>query len=207
MYYNCYSMQPNFQTSFIPKKPVSGESDKTSVVHDTDIFTLAATLTFIVTALLYGGLFLYRNMLDKQIVEAGKQLDDARSAILPDKIKELLDANSRITTASNLLEKHIVNSKMLLLLNDLAVKKLKFNDLTFSNKTGVPTVRINGEVQTYNALAKQQEIFANSEYIKNPTFSNIALGEGGSIKFQLTTTIDSSLISYKKSVESLSINQ
>jgi hypothetical protein len=200
-------MQPNFQTSFIPKKPVSGETEKTSVVRDTDIFTLAATITFIVTALLYGGLFLYRNIIDKQIVEAGKQLEDAKSAILPDKIKELLDANARITTASNLLEKHVVNSKMFVLLNELAVKKLKFNDLVFSSKTGVPTVRINGEVQTYNALAKQHEIFVNNEYIKNPTFTNIGLGEGGSIKFQFTATLDSSLTSYKKSVETLSVNQ
>lgn len=200
-------MQPNFQTSFIPKKPVSGETERVKVVHDTDIFTLAATITFIVTALLYGGLYFYKNMIVNQITEADKQLNDARSAILPDEIKKLLDANSRITTASSLLDKHLVNSKMLLLLGDLAVKKLKFNDLSYTNKTGTPTIKINGEVQTYNALAKQQEIFSGSEYVKNPTFSNIGLGEAGSIKFQFTSTIESEILSYKKAVESLSVNQ
>lgn len=200
-------MQPNFQTSFIPKKPVGGDVEKISVVHDTDIFTLAATIVFIVTALLYGGLYFYKNLLVNQIAEANKQLEDARSAILPEKIKELLDANSRINTASILLEKHLVNSRMLALLGDLSVKKLKFNDLNYSNKTGSPTIKINGEVQTYNALAKQQQIFTESEYVKNPTFSNIALDANGNIKFQFTSTIESGLLSYKKTIESLSVNQ
>ncbi len=200
-------MQPNFQTSFIPKKPVAGEVEKVNVVHDTDIFTLAATIVFIVTALLYGGLYFYKNLIVKQIAEANKQLEDARSAILPDKIKELLDANSRIDTASNLLEKHLVNSRMLLLLGELSVKKLKFNDLVYSNKTGSPTIKINGEVQSYNALARQQQIFTESEYVKNPTFSNIGLDAVGSIKFQFTSNIDSNLLSYRKAIDSLSVNQ
>ncbi len=200
-------MQPNFQTSFIPKKPVSGESEKVSAVHDTDIFTLAATLTFIVTALLYGGLYFYNNLLVKQIEEAGKQLEDARSAILPDKIKELIDADSRIATVSGLLERHVVNSKMLTLLGDLAVTKLQFNDLTYTNKTGSPALKINGEVQTYNALAVQQDILTKNEYIKNPIFSNFTLSEAGNIKFQFNSSIDLSLVSYKKSVESLNTEQ
>jgi len=200
-------MQPNFQTSFIPKKPVSGESEKVNVVHDTDIFTLAATITFIVTALLYGGLYFYKNLLVKQIGDAGKQLEDARAAILPDKIEELLDANSRISTVNGLLERHVVNSKMLVLLGDLAVTKLQFNDLTYTNKTGSPVLRINGEVQTYNALAQQQDILTKNEYIKNPIFSNITLSDGGNIRFQFTSSIDLNLVSYKKAVESLSINQ
>jgi archaellum component FlaF (FlaF/FlaG flagellin family) len=200
-------MQPNFQTSFIPKKPVGGDVEKVSVVHDTDIFSLAATIVFIVTLLLYGGLYFYKSLIVKQIAEANKQLEDARSAILPEKIKELLDANSRINTASDLLERHLVNSKMLLLLNDLAIKKLKFNDLSYSNKTGSPTLKINGEVSSYNALARQQQIFTESEYVKNPTFSNIGLDSTGNIKFQFTSTIDSGLLSYKKSIETLSVNQ
>ncbi len=200
-------MQPNFQTSFIPKKPVSGETEKVNVVHDTDLFTLAATITFIVTALLYGGLYFYNNLLVKQIGEAGKQLEEARAAILPEKIKELADADSRIATVNGLLEKHVVNSKMLVLLGDLAVTKLQFNDLTYTNKTGSPVLKINGEVQTYNALAQQQDILTKNEYVKNPVFSNITLSETGNIKFQFTSSVDLSLVSYKKTVESISINQ
>ncbi len=200
-------MQPNFQTSFIPKKPVSGETEKSAVVHDTDILTLAATMIFIATALLYGGLYFYQSLLIKQITAAGLQLEEAKSAILPEKIKELIDADSRIATVNGLVEKHVVNSKMLVLLGDLSVKKLQFNDLTYSNKTGSPTIKINGEVQTYNALAQQHDILTKNEYIKNPTFSNISLGEGGNIKFQFTSSIDLSLVSYKKTVESISLNQ
>lgn len=200
-------MQPNFQTSFIPKKPVSGEPEKQKVIHDTDIFTLAATITFIATALLYGGLYFYNNLLLSQIEEAGKQLEEARSAILPEKIKELLDANARIATVNGLLEKHVVNSKMLVLLGDLAVTKLQFNDFVYTSKNGSPVLKINGEVQTYNALAQQKEILMKNEYIKNPVFSNLSLSDNGNIKFQLTASIDMNLVSYKKSVELLNTNQ
>lgn len=195
-------MEPKFQTSFIPKKPVSGESERVRAVHDLNIFSLIATIVFISTVLLFGGLFFYKSLLIKQITKAGEDVNAARSAIQPATINELIDNNSRISTSVGLLEKHVVTSKLLLLLSDLAVKKLHFNDFSYSSKSGGPTVKIRGEVLTYNAMAKQYEIFNNSPYLKNMSFSDISLTENGNIKFQISSSVDSGLLSYKKSLES-----
>lgn len=200
-------MQPKFQTSFIPKKAVEGDSSRgVRAVDDTNIFTLAGTLVFLSTVLLFGGLFLYKNLLLKQLEQKGNEVIAAKSAIEPDKIREILDANSRITASVDLLNNHLVTSKLLSLLGELAVKNLQFNDLKYENKANGPTILINGEVKTYNSLAFQNETLSKNELLKKPVFSEINLLDSGNIKFRFSAVLDHSLVSYKKLIESLPIN-
>ncbi|TSC70388.1 MAG: Uncharacterized protein CEO12_412 [Parcubacteria group bacterium Gr01-1014_46] len=200
-------MEPRFQTSFIPKKQIGDQSDYSDKIRETDIFSLAATMISIVTVVLFGGLFFYKSVLVKQIAKADIEVNNARSAIQPEMIKELIDANSRITTSINLLEKHVATSNLLYILGDLALKRFKFNDLTYSIKNGVPSITAQAEVQTFNALAQQQDVFSKSEYIKNPIFSNIALSDTGGVKFSFSSTVNFGAISYKKVLESLTLNE
>jgi len=201
-------MQPNFQNSFIPKKPIDNTPDRPSGINpDINIFSLAATIVFICTALLFGGLYLYKTILVKNLAAAAEELNNARTAIEPKKIQEILDANSRITTSLNLLEKHLIASNLLIFLGDSAVKKLKFNDLLYTNKDGVPIITINSEVQTFNAFAYQESVLSKNELIKFPNFTDITLAENGNIKFKFTARLDPSLVSYKKSLESINTEQ
>ena len=166
-------MEPRFQTSFIPKKPIgSPDGSGVKIVHSTNIFSVIATVIFIITVLMAGGLFFYKNILANQIKESEKKLAEAQDAYALSSIKELLDVSARITSANSLLNKHVAVSKVLVLIGDLTVRKLRFTDLTYTIKNNIPTVAISGEVQTYNALAEQQDKFLKNEFIKNPTFSN-----------------------------------
>jgi hypothetical protein len=201
-------MEPKFQTSFIPKKIAEDDSrNRVSISAETNIFTLAATVVFVVISLLYGGLFFYKGVIIKQVEKARQDLISASDAIQPDKIQEIIDNNTRINNSLEILDKHLATSRLMMFLSDSTIKKLKFNEFLYQNKDGVASVIIDSEVQTYNAFAYQQEVLAKSEYVKNPTFSNIGLDSTGNIKFQFTSTIDSGLLSYKKSIETLSVNQ
>ena len=196
-------MEPKFQTSFIPKKPIVGtQVSGASLVRNTNVFSVVATVVFLVAVITSGALFVYKNVLTGQIADADSQINVARAAFQPEKIQELVDANSKITAAATLLNNHILVSKMLLLLQDLTVKKLRFNDLTYVNKNNSPTVTISGEVQSYNALADQQDVFLKNEFIKSPTFSNFVLGDNGYITVDFSARLDPSLLSYKNSVGS-----
>lgn len=199
-------MEPHFQTSFIPKKQISNDPDYSDKVHETDILSLAATLFAIVTVLLTGGLFFYKSLLLKQIAKADAEVNAARSAIEPAQIKELIDANSKIKASISLLEKHVATSNLLYILGDLSVKKFKFNELTYSSKSGGPVITAQAEAQTYNALAQQHEIFSKSEYLKNPNFSGISLNEVGNVKFTISSAVNLDAVSYKKALEALTIN-
>ncbi len=201
-------MQPNFQNSFIPKKPIDNTPDRPSGTNpEINIFSLAATIVFICMALLFGGLYFYKTILVKNLATAKEELESARSAIEPENIQKILDANSRITTSVGLLEKHLTTSKLLVFLGDSVVRKMKFTDLLYTNKDGIPTITINSEVQTYNAFAYQESVFSQNELVKFQDFSGISLAENGNIKFKFTARLDPSLVSYKKSLESINTEQ
>ena len=195
-------MEPRFQTSFIPKKPIgSPDGSGVKIVHSTNLFSVIATVIFIITVLMAGGLFFYKNILANQIKESEKKLAEAQDAYALSSIKELLDVSARITSANSLLNKHVAVSKVLVLIGDLTVRKLRFTDLTYTIKNNIPTVAISGEVQTYNALAEQQDKFLKNEFIKNPTFSNFNLGDNGYIIVDFSTNIDPNFVSYKSTIE------
>jgi hypothetical protein len=196
-------MDPKFSTSFIPKKPIVTSSESTiSVVRETNIFSLVATTLFIVTLLASGGSFAYKKILVNQIESADKQINEARAAFEADKIKDLIDANSRLAATKNLLDNHIVSSKLLALFEVLTVKKARLLQLSYINRNNSQELQLKGETQTYNALADQSNIFGESEFISNPQFSNINPGENGYINFSFTAKVNPKLLSYKRSIES-----
>ena len=199
-------MEPKFQTSFIPKRPISSSTGN-SVIRSTNIFSIVATVFFIVTLFTSVGLYLYKNLLTNQIAEVDKILNTSRTAFQPEKIQELVDVNNRIEVAKNLLEKHIVTSNLLTLLETLTVKRMRFVNFNYSNRAGIPTVVMKGESQTYNALAQQEDIFSKDKSLVNPEFSDFNLGDNGNITFDFSATLEPGLISYKKITESKSLNQ
>ena len=200
-------MEPKFQTSFIPKRPIgSSQSSGNDTIRSTNIFSVVATIVFIVTILVSIGLFFYKNILTNQIADADKSIVAARADFEPEKIQELIDANARIASVKDLLENHIVVSKVLVLMQDLTVRKMRFTELDYVNKNNDPTINITGEVQTYNALAEQQDVFLNNEFMKDPVFSDFNLGDNGYLSVKFSSRLDPSLVSYKKMVESIPLN-
>ena len=196
-------MEPKFQTSFIPKKPINSPAGSgIELVHTTSIFSIIATVIFIVTILTSGALFFYQSLLKQQIVTAKKGIDDATKVLEPDRIKMLIDADNTIISSKSLLENHVVVSKVLSLLSELTVKKMRFTELNYTNKDGNPTLAISGVVQTYNALAEQQDAFLSNENIVNPMFSNFNLGDNGYILVNFSADIKPELVSYKNMIES-----
>ncbi len=66
-------MEPNFQTSFIPKKPILEE--KTVSNPSVGIFMLIAVFVLFVTLVGTGGLFFYRSVESAKIVKMKAALE------------------------------------------------------------------------------------------------------------------------------------
>ena len=196
-------MEPKFNTSFIPKRPViSTTSSIMTKIYSTNIFSVIATVFFLVTIIISGGLYFYKRVLTNQINQASSDINTAREALQIDKIQDLIDANVRIKASKNLVEKHVMVSKLLLLLETLTIKNVRFTKFTYTNN-GTPNLSSSAEAQTYNALIQQEKIFSENEFIKNPNFSNFVLTTNGKIVFDFNTTLVPDLLSYKKSIEAL----
>ena len=108
-------MEPKFQTSFIPKKPiVTGVSSTiTRVYGSTNIFSVIAMAFFLVTVITSGGLFFYKKVLTSQIAQADTEITAARKALEVDKIQELINANAKIKSSRDLLDKHVAVSNLI----------------------------------------------------------------------------------------------
>ncbi|MFZ2522386.1 MAG: hypothetical protein WAX44_01335 [Minisyncoccia bacterium] len=201
-------MEPKFQTSFIPKKPVIDASRATlPTVKNVNIFSTIATVVFVLTILVSGGLFGYRYYLIGKIVQNDKDLNSARAAFQPETIKQLLDASTRFTTISNLLENHFVVSELLVMLEQLTVKNVAFSELTYNYTSGIISVSMNGQSRTFNALAQQSDIFYKSGFLQSQLFSDFNLTDTGNVSFKYSANILRDLVSYKSKVGALSIEE
>lgn len=197
-------MEPKFQTSFIPKKQISIGSDALlPPIRGTGILSFLATIIFVVTLVAMGGMYGYKIILNKQVVQADSDLASSRASFEPDTINNLIDVSSRIMSAQQLLKNHVVLSELFNVLQSLTVKKVKFSNFSFKKQNNLSVVSMDGEAQSYNALAAQADVFSKSEFIKNPVFSDFALSETGMVTVKFTATIDPSLISYKRLVDSV----
>jgi len=198
-------MEPKFQTSFIPKKPISSpDGAGIAVVRRTNIFSIVASVVFIMTALVSVAMFLYKNILNEQIKKSDASVAEARLAYEPEIIQDLIDVSTKINSSKGLLENHVVASEVLNLIEELTVRRMRFDEFLYKNDgIGLPEVKMRGEVQSYNALAQQQEIFFANDYMKEPKFSGMTLAENGFVRVNFTTSLDPSLVSYKKAINAL----
>ena len=64
-------MEPKFQTSFIPKKPIVDDVGVgVGVVRETNIFSIIAGIFFVLALLTSGGLYVAKIVINKQIAAA-----------------------------------------------------------------------------------------------------------------------------------------
>ena len=196
-------MEPRFQTSFIPKKSIIEAAKlRSSPSPSRNIYSMAATAIFALTLIACLGLFFYKNLLSNQIAQDDKELNLARVAFQVETIQDLVDANSRIIAIKGLLNKHVVTSELLTLLQSLTVKNVRFTDFLYNNKNNVINLSMDVEGKTYNALAMQSDIFSKNEFVKEESFSDFSLDINGNVKSKFSGKLDSKLVSYKKAIES-----
>ena len=89
----------------------------------------------------------------------------------------------------------------------MILKNVSFTNLAYSNKDGVVSLSSDVIARNYNAIAQQSISFTKSKYISNSVFSGFRLTEKGTISAKFTMNLDTSLVSYRKSIESSNINQ
>ncbi len=122
-------MEPKFQTSFIPKNPIVPGQSGIPVVKTYNILAVIATILFIITLLLSGGLFAYKRYLTQQIDQLTADLSKVQANLEPQKVQELVNANSRIISARNLLNEHTAVTQLLMILQQLTVKNIQITKL------------------------------------------------------------------------------
>ncbi len=198
-------MDNSFQTSFIPKKPITSVGGRTNSGAPTSLFTVMAIIVLIVVGGASAGLYLYKNYLTKEVESLSASLKIVRDSFEEGTIEELSLYDKRIDSSRLLLSNHIVLSPMFEKLGTLTLPTIQYTNFEHSLNGDIFSVKMAGIASDYKSIALQANVFNadKGRYFKNVVFSNLVKDKNNKVKFNIEFDIDKSLMSY---VENNKIN-
>jgi len=197
-------VEQEFQTSFIPKKPIAEEQVVKKASFN--ILNFLGILIFLVALLAAGGVFLWKASLNKQVADAKQSLKIAQDKFEIESVKDLQNLDKRLNSADELLDGHIIMAPIFAALQEMTLKTIRFTKFSYevSAATGTAktmSIRMSGAAKTYNALAVQADILGKNKYFRDPVFSNLSLDEKGNILFEVEFGLDPIFLSYIESLK------
>lgn len=202
-------MDKEFQTSFIPKKPLTEERIVTR--RPVSLVNFVVTLIFIGSLVAAGGAYAYQLTLKKSVSDMDAQLVLARNSFDPNVIAEMQMLDKRLKASGEILDSHIMISPIFISLQSVTLKTVSYTKFTYELKTEAGKkqvdVQMSGKATGYDAIALQSDSLATNKYIKNPIFSNLNLDEKGRVTFDLSFTVDPSFVNYSDTVNREGIEQ
>ena len=201
-------MEVKMQTSFIPKKPIIESRNEGSGIS---LFLLLSIIVFIVALALGGGVWLWQSSLANEITKDKADLQAAKDSYEENTINPLIRLNDRIEESKKLLDNHIAVSPVFAMLEKYTYKNIRYKTMKFSY-AGKDKIKIDlsGVASTYDALSAQSDIFGGDslrEVISQPVVSDFNPNQDGSISFNFTAVINSSLISYENKLSPISTDE
>ena len=211
-------MDPKFQTSFIPKKPVAGSQQGISAIRrpksgGTNIFMSIAVFLFVISLVAVGGAYIWKQYLISTQVQYRQELTDRENKFDISQIETLKSATIQISTAKQLLRQHLALSRIFDIISKLTVESVRFLSLDLtapeSSADGLK-ITMSGYGVNLSTLAFQSSVFGSLEQyglhdvVKNPILSNPALDQSGTVSFNFSATVDPSKLSYQKIVTATS---
>jgi len=195
-------MDPQFKTSFIPKKPIVSQSAGFRAPSTINLFSLLSTVLFIVVIALSGGVFFYKSFVANQIESKKTTLERARDAFDPEIIEQIIRLDMRIENSKKLLAGHLAITPFFDFLSSVTLRTVRFEDFNFSYLAPDKiSVEMKGEAESYASIALQSDHLNSQKDLKDTIISDIALEPTGTISFKINMTIDPSLISYSSSIK------
>lgn len=194
-------MQPQFQSSFIPKGPVSSGPSLSGMNmprrRQTDLFSLVASSLFILSLVLACGAFLYQLFLNYNISQMKGELESARAALEPETVNTLIRLNSRLVSTEALIKNHQIITPVFDFLEVSTPKTVRYTDFNFNTTTKGLELTIQGQAVSYAALAVAAETFDKAvTYFANTVFSDLRLDDKGNVIFTLRTQVQPAALSY-----------
>jgi len=206
-------METRFQTSFIPKRPLSvpgSPSARPSSHHSLGgIFMTIAVVIFILSLVSVGGAYLWKGYLTSAQASYRSDLANREKQFKPELIQQLEQQSMKINLAKQVLAGHIAASQVFSVIGALTAERVRFLSLDFNSPTTPGTgakVSLTGYGQSLSTVAFQSDVlntlsqYGLSNIVKNPMLSNPALNGDGTVAFSLSATIDPSVLSYQKYV-------
>lgn len=190
-------MEERVKTSFIPKTSLAEPTARVTHGNPAALANLIAGALLVLAIVGAGAVYAFQQYTAAQIVSKQDSLAKSREAFEPSTIKELARLDQRIETGKTLLGSHIAASKLFDELERLTLSSVRYTTFEYSVPApGHVVLTMNGEAQSFNAVALQSEAFGGSPLITDPIFSNVNVSSAGNITFDFTGILDVSHMGY-----------
>jgi len=188
-------MGPNaFQSSFIPKGQIATTG---SPSKKTGLLGVVAASLFVLVIVLTAGLYAYKWITKNSIVSLQKELAAAEAGLDTETIQKMSAFSRKLASGKKLIIQHKAISNFLTFLSANTVKNIEFTDFNYTTTqdSGI-LVSLSGESLDYASLALEQNILEKESSIKQMSFGNLSLVEGGRVSFDLSVTLDPKMVLY-----------
>jgi len=194
-------MEPQFRTSFVPKKPVETAGRRTVRRAPLSIFFILGLVVFLASVALSLGAFVYQQYLESSISRKAAELEQARAVFEPALIQELTRLDARLETSKNLLNQHTALTRLFAFLESKTLQNVQFRDFRYSAlPDGKIALSMNGRAVSFSSVALQSDVFGNSEFIQSPIFEDLNVDQLGGVVFNVSAFINPALLSYRAAV-------
>lgn len=181
-------MAPDFQSSFIPKEPVSNEVFKKKKAG---IFGILAVSLFICSLVIAGALTLYKKMVKDEIQNLQSELAQSEKNIDKDAIDNILRFNTKLGIIKTVFEKHQAVSNVINSLASSTVKSVYYTEFAYGGTSEDKlNVIVSGLAPSYGAIALQEDVLKKNKDFSSMIFSDLQLAEDGRVSFKITISVD-----------------
>lgn len=196
-------MEPQFQSSFIPKKPLTSEGVRGQ--SGVNLFLIIALSVFVLAAAGSAGVFLGNRYLTQQLNNDKKVLAHDEEAFDPNTVRQLIKLSNRLLIAKGVLDNHTAPSAIFSLIEKLTIQSIRFKsfDFSFSDEAGAK-LSMRGQAEGFNAIAYQADVFGKNRFVRNPVLTDLTLERDGTVSFNFTSSINPELITYTGRPKTLS---
>jgi hypothetical protein len=188
-------MDPRFQSSFIPKKPIAGNVKPAR--GPINVLWLISIVVFVVALAGCVAVYFYQSYLNSSIASDEQSLNLTQGQFDPSTINQIIRLDSRLTNAKSLLSSHQALSNLFAALENTTLQSVRFSNFTFGvGDQNALTVTMSGEAKSFSDIALQSQVFNKTTYFKNLVISGLTVEPTGYVAFNAAMTIDPSLLSY-----------
>ncbi len=198
-------METNFQTSFIPKKPLLAHEGHTAK-SGASLFMAIATFIFILSIAGAGVTFAAKVVLLKSQEKLKIDLAENEKRFNVPLITLLTRANAKIDLANQLTKNHIAVSEIFNIISRLTIDGVKFSSFEFLATDKSYRIKMKGIANSFNSVAFQSDVFGSSQkygtnkVIKNPVLSDLSVDPNGNVLFNFSAELAQPDISYEKTL-------
>jgi len=195
-------MDQNFQTSFIPKKPIIQERAPSS--QPVSVFFIASLVILFIVLLGTGGIYFYKQSETKSLASLQSSLTLDQNNFEPSELTQLQTLDKRLKAATEILNNHISIIPVFNELQKVTMQSVRFTkfsyDLDSDSATGGVDIKLSGVAIGYRSVALQSDLLNQDKNFINPVFSNLTLDNSGNVLFDLDFSVPASFVNYKQSL-------